>query len=154
MLKIKFKFASFQESDNLDVVDFTFSNFFSVLFISDQGVVVQARDPSASYHVAEDVANIFHLDDVVHLGYKRIRAENQETDLTLARVYCCTCRLPAGWKVVRNECHSLVAVDFQFYLTCSSISHMQLQRSESHPIVHVDDFLLYVPPPPLPPSES
>ncbi|XP_019081043.1 uncharacterized protein LOC109124008 isoform X2 [Vitis vinifera] len=128
MLKIKFKFASFQESDNLDVVDFTFSNFFSVLFISDQGVVVQARDPSASYHVAEDVANIFHLDDVVHLGYKRIRAENQETDLTLARVYCCTCRLPAGWKV--------------------------LQRSESHPIVHVDDFLLYVPPPPLPPSES
>ncbi|XP_019081044.1 uncharacterized protein LOC109124009 [Vitis vinifera] len=93
-----------------------------------RGVVVQARDPSASYHVAEDVANIFHLDDVVHLGYKRIRAENQETDLTLARVYCCTCRLPAGWKV--------------------------LQRSESHPIVHVDDFLLYVPPPPLPPSES
>ncbi|KAL6322354.1 hypothetical protein AAG906_007968 [Vitis piasezkii] len=34
--KIKFKFASFQESDNLGVVDFIFSNFFSVLFISDQ----------------------------------------------------------------------------------------------------------------------
>uniref|UniRef100_F6GV96 Uncharacterized protein n=1 Tax=Vitis vinifera TaxID=29760 RepID=F6GV96_VITVI len=32
--------------------------------------------------------------------------------------------------------------------------NVRLQRSESHPIVHVDDFLLYVPPPPLPPSES
>ncbi|RVW84459.1 hypothetical protein CK203_041287 [Vitis vinifera] len=112
-------------------------NHCSQRFISSQnvrGVVVQARDPSASYYVAEDVANIFHLDDVVHLGYKRIRAENQETDLI--------------WpESIVLHADYLLAGKF-------SISHMQLQRSESHPIVHVDDFLLYVPPPPLPPSES
>ncbi|KAL6322860.1 hypothetical protein AAG906_020882 [Vitis piasezkii] len=34
--KIKFKFANYQESDNLGVVDFTFNNFFSVLFIINQ----------------------------------------------------------------------------------------------------------------------
>ncbi|XP_059599241.1 uncharacterized protein LOC109124010 isoform X1 [Vitis vinifera] len=78
-----------------------------------QAVVVQARDPSSIYYVADDSYRIFRPGIFSHpkeVSFEWIRAANQTTNLVVGRMYCSKCAQPAGWKVARFCCQFLLLV--------------------------------------------
>ncbi|RVW84462.1 hypothetical protein CK203_041284 [Vitis vinifera] len=86
-------------------------------------VVVQARDPSSIYYVADDSYRIFRPGIFSHpkeVSFEWIRAANQTTNLVVGRMYCSKCAQPAGWKV--------------------------LEGSQWHPAIRAGQVLLPVPP--------
>ncbi|XP_059599242.1 uncharacterized protein LOC109124010 isoform X2 [Vitis vinifera] len=88
-----------------------------------QAVVVQARDPSSIYYVADDSYRIFRPGIFSHpkeVSFEWIRAANQTTNLVVGRMYCSKCAQPAGWKV--------------------------LEGSQWHPAIRAGQVLLPVPP--------
>ncbi|XP_034709882.1 uncharacterized protein LOC117932702 [Vitis riparia] len=88
-----------------------------------QAVVVQARDPSSIYYVADDSFRIFRPGVFSHpkeVSFEWIRAANQTTNLVVGRMYCSKCAQPAGWKV--------------------------LEGSQWHPAIRTGQVLLPVPP--------
>ncbi|RVW32284.1 hypothetical protein CK203_078973 [Vitis vinifera] len=80
-------------------------------------VVVQARDPSSIYYVADDSYRIFRPGIFSHpkeVSFEWIRAANQTTNLVVGRMYCSKCAQPAGWKSLRGANGTLLSVQASF----------------------------------------